>query len=68
MLTDALLLPENERAAFALELLRSLDGAPDPDAAIAWDAEIDRRGSEVDSGTADTVSYDEYRAHLHARR
>jgi putative addiction module component (TIGR02574 family) len=68
MLTEMLRLPPEERARLALELLRSLDGEPDADAASAWDAEIERRGAEVDAGTADTMTLDEYRAHIRARR
>ncbi len=68
VLAEILRLPVEERARLALELLRSLDGEPEPEAAAEWDAEIERRGAEVDAGTADTMSLDEYRAHLRARR
>lgn len=52
----------------ALELLRSLDGEPESGAAEAWDAEIERRGAEVESGTADAMTLEEYRAHVRQRR
>ena len=68
MLADMLRLPPEERARLALELIRSLDGQPDPDAAKAWEAEIERRGAEVEAGTAATMTLDEYRAHVRARR
>lgn len=68
MLTEMLRLPVEERARLALELLRSLDGEPDADAAAAWDVAIERRGAEVDAGTAETMTLDEYRAHVRARR
>ena len=68
VLTEILRLPAEERARLALELLRSLDGEPDPDANAAWDAELERRGAEVDAGTAETLTLDEYRAHVRARR
>lgn len=68
ILADILRLPAEERARLAVELIRSLDGKPDPDAAEAWDAEVERRGSEVDAGTAETMSLDEYRAHVRQRR
>ena len=68
MLADLLRLPVEERAKLALELLRTLDGEPEPGAAEAWDAEIERRGAEVDGGTADTMTLDEYRAHVRQRR
>lgn len=68
VLSEILRLPAEERARLALELLRSLDGEPDGDAAGAWDAEIERRGAEVDAGIADTMTLDDYRAHVRARR
>jgi putative addiction module component (TIGR02574 family) len=68
MLSEALRLPVEERAKLALELLRSLDDEPEPGAAEAWDAEIERRGAEVDAGTADTISLEEYQAHIRERR
>ena len=68
MLAEMLRLPAEERAKLALELLRSLDGEPDPTAASAWEEEIERRGTEVDAGTAATMTLDEYRAHVRVRR
>jgi len=68
ILADILRLPAEERARLVVELIRSLDGVPDPGAAEAWDAEVERRGSEVDAGTAETMSLDEYRAHIGQRR
>jgi putative addiction module component (TIGR02574 family) len=68
MLAEILRLPDNERARFALELIRSLDAESDPDSAQAWDAEIARRGAEVDAGTAETMTIDEYRRHVRRRR
>ena len=61
-------LPAEDRARLAVELIRSLDGEPDTRAAEAWDAEIERRGSEVDAGIVETMSLDEYRAHVRQRR
>jgi len=58
----------NNYEELALELPRSLDGEPDPDANAAWDAELERRGAEVDAGTAETLTLDEFRAHVQARR
>ena len=68
ILADILRLPAEERARLDVELIRSLDGEPDPGAAEAWDAEIERRGAEVDVGTAETMSLDGYRAHVRQRR
>lgn len=68
VLAEILRLPIEERAKLALELLRSLDGESEPGAVEAWDAEIERRGAEVDSRTADTMTLDEYRVHVRRRR
>jgi putative addiction module component (TIGR02574 family) len=68
VLAEILRLPVEERARLALELIRSLDGETDAGAADAWDAEIARRGAEVDAGTAETLTIDEYRAHMRRRR
>jgi len=68
VLAEILRLPADERAKIALELLRSLDGEPEPGVAEAWDIEIDRRAAEVVAGTADTMTLDEYRAHVRRRR
>lgn len=68
ILADILRLAAQERARLALELIRTLDGPPDAGAVEAWDAEIERRGTEVDRGAADTMTLDEYRAHVRRRR
>ena len=68
VLADILRLPAEERARLALELIRSLDGEPEAGATQAWDAEIERRGGEVDRDVADTMTFDEYRAHIRQRR
>jgi putative addiction module component (TIGR02574 family) len=68
MLAEMLRLPAEERARLALELIRSLDGEPELGADEAWDAEIDRRGAEVEAGAAETITLAEYRAHVQRRR
>ena len=68
VLTEILLLPIDQRARLALELIRSLDREHDPDADAAWDEEIEHRAAEVEAGTASTMTLDEYRSHVRARR
>ena len=68
MLAEILRLPAEERDRLALELIRSLDAEVEAGAADAWDAEIARRGGEVDAGIAETMTVDEYRAHVRQRR
>jgi putative addiction module component (TIGR02574 family) len=69
-LAEILRLPVEERARLALELIRSLDAEAEEEAgaAEAWDAEIARRGAEVDAGVAETMTVEEYRAHVRQRR
>jgi hypothetical protein len=52
----------------ASDLLTEMVRLPVPDAAVAWDDEIERRGAEVEAGIADTISLGEYRAHVQLRR
>ena len=56
---DALALPEPQRAALARDLVASLDGSPDSDAAAAWDSELCRRIAEAESGKAEVIGVDE---------
>jgi putative addiction module component (TIGR02574 family) len=68
VLAELLRLPAEERARLALELIRSVDAGAETGAADAWDTEIARRGAEVDVGLADTMTIDQYRAHVRDRR
>ena len=55
----ALELSADERAALAHDLLASLDGPADADAAQAWEVEITRRLDELERGQVQTVDADE---------
>ena len=65
--SEALRLPESERAELAHSLVVSLDGPADADAGSAWDAEILRRLAEIDSGTAELIDREELRRRMRAR-
>ncbi len=52
------LTPE-DRARLAEELLASLEGELEPDVDAAWDAELIKRISEVDSGAVKLLPADE---------
>jgi putative addiction module component (TIGR02574 family) len=56
---EALALPEAERAALARDLVASLDGQLDTQAASDWDVEIKRRLDQVDQGAATTIDRNE---------
>jgi putative addiction module component (TIGR02574 family) len=61
LLKHALTLPEKERAELASSLIDSLDPAADVDTELAWQEEIARRLSEIESGTVKTIPWDEVR-------
>ena len=58
LLQGALQLPPGERAELAAQLLDSLDGETDPDAAEAWRAEVQRRVAELDQGRVQTIPWE----------
>lgn len=62
--SEALTLPEEERAELAHDLMKSLDAPADPGAADAWDIEIVRRLAEIDAGTAKLVDRAELRRRM----
>lgn len=65
--SEALNLSESERAELAHNLVASLDGPSEPDVEKAWDAEILRRLSEIDSSTANLIDREEFSRRLRAR-
>jgi putative addiction module component (TIGR02574 family) len=61
LLKQALTLSEKERAELASSLIDSLDPTVDADAEQAWQEEIARRLSEIESGRVKTIPWDEVR-------
>jgi putative addiction module component (TIGR02574 family) len=67
ILEQALKLPDSDRAAIAEELLSSLDGEePDAEVELAWQKEVARRLSDLESGRARTVPWEKVYADLRA--
>ena len=66
LLTEALRLSPEERAALAGELIQSLETDIDPDAEAAWSEEIRARLAQLDAGTAKTIPWSEARRRIHA--
>ena len=56
---DALGLSESDRATLARDLVASLDGPKDSDAAKAWDIELCRRINEIETGNATLLDADD---------
>lgn len=67
LLAEVLRLPVTERAAFAAEVLASVDGEEDADADAAWLAEIERRGRRVLAGQSQGVPWEEVRSRIEQR-
>jgi hypothetical protein len=64
VLADALRLDEHARAELAAELIASLDGPADPDAASQWAIEIEQRVATIESGTATLEPWDDVRRRI----
>ena len=54
-----------DRAALAVLLLESLEGAADKDVEDAWVEEIERRMTDYRAGRIKTIPWQEVRARLH---
>ena len=67
LLTTALALPVRVRAAFAHELLLSLDDGAGADAAETWGAELEQRAHEVRSSSVATEDWETVKARLTQR-
>ena len=61
LLSDALRLPEDQRAALAAALIESLDSAVDEDAETAWSVEIGARIRELEDSHVKTVPWPDAR-------
>jgi len=61
---QALELSVEERADLAAQILESLDSSDDPSVQAAWQAEIERRMADIDSGVVKPISLDEFQRRL----
>jgi len=64
LLKQALELSVKERADLAAQIMESLDSSDDPEVQAAWQAEIERRMADVDSGAVKPISLDEFQRRL----
>jgi len=67
LLKDALELSDKERADLAGRLIDSLEHQFDDDSAAAWDAELERRINELDSGAVASIPWSDVRRRLMGR-
>ncbi len=66
LLRQALELSVEERADLAAQILESLDSSDDPEVQAAWQAEIERRMAQLDSGEVKPISAEEFRRRLNS--
>jgi hypothetical protein len=64
LLAQSLSLPEHDRARVAREIIASLDGENDSDAAARWLEEIRSRAGELDAGTVEAIEWGQLRKRL----
>lgn len=60
-------LPEGERATLAGLLIESLEPPPDADVEELWAIEAEKRWREIESGSVQTIPWEEVRAKLFRR-
>ncbi|HMO51043.1 MAG TPA: addiction module protein [Kiritimatiellia bacterium] len=65
ILDRALKQSDTDRARIAEALIASLDAPPDQDTEKTWQAEIDKRLREIDSGTVQCIPWEEVRDRLY---
>ena len=68
LFSEAFDLPENERATLAGLLIESLEPPPDPEVDEAWAVVAERRWREIESGSVQTVPWEEVKAKLDRRK
>jgi putative addiction module component (TIGR02574 family) len=65
---EAFDLPDSERATLAGLLIESLEPPPEPEVEALWAEEAERRWREIESGSVETIPWEEVRAKLFRRR
>jgi putative addiction module component (TIGR02574 family) len=65
---EAFDLPDSERATLAGLLIKSLDPPAEGDVEELWAEEAERRWREIESGTVETIPWEEVRTKLFRRR
>jgi putative addiction module component (TIGR02574 family) len=61
---EALELTDNDRATLAGPLIESLEAPADPDVESAWAVEAERRWQEIQTGSVETISWEQVEAKL----
>ena len=64
---EAMRLEPQERVTLMRLLIEALDADTEADVEDAWRVEIERRMAELDSGSVETIPWEEVRARLYRR-
>lgn len=64
---EAMRLEPQERATLMRLLIEALDADTEEGVEDAWQVEIERRMAELDSGSVETIPWEEVRARLYRR-
>ena len=64
---EAMRLEPQERAMLMRLLIEALDGETEEGVEDAWRVEIERRMAELDSGSVETIPWEEVRTRLYRR-
>jgi putative addiction module component (TIGR02574 family) len=67
LFAEAMKLAREERETLMRLLIESVDAESDQGVDDAWRVEIERRMTELDSGTVQTIPWEELRARLYRR-
>jgi putative addiction module component (TIGR02574 family) len=67
LISELMNLPPHERADVARQIISSLDGPSDADAAQAWVQEIERRVREIRDGSVQLADWEDVKARIKAR-
>jgi len=64
IVSDAMLMSDEDRAMIAERLIASLDHEFEKDTEIAWQSELQKRIDEIDSGKVICIPWEQVRAQL----
>lgn len=64
LLQRALELPPGDRLALATEILESVEGTENPSWTATWAAELDRRVTELDTGAARAMPWEQVKSEI----
>jgi putative addiction module component (TIGR02574 family) len=64
IISDAMLMPDEDRAMIAERLIASLDHEFEKDTEIAWQKELQKRVDDINSGKVNCIPWEQVRARL----